>query len=146
MRKLFIFAAAILTAASAFGAGEIYRWKDANGTWHYSDQPFPGAELVRGTQRPGVAPVSPPAEPAPSQMVATSDAPTLSPQVAQQVRTEANAAKAEQCKKAEDVYQNAVKARRVYRTDEKGNRVYLSEAEIDAARLEARANRDLACG
>jgi hypothetical protein len=39
-----------------------------------------------------------------------------------------------------------MQARRVYKTDEKGNRVFLNSAEIDAARLEARSNRDLACG
>ena len=33
----------------------------------------------------------------------------------------------------------------IYKTDEKGNRTYLSSAEIDAARLEARATRDLTC-
>ena len=27
--------------------GEVYRWKDVNGVWHYSDQPQPGAELVK---------------------------------------------------------------------------------------------------
>jgi hypothetical protein len=28
------------------GAAEIWRWKDANGVTHYSDQPRPGAELI----------------------------------------------------------------------------------------------------
>jgi hypothetical protein len=37
-------------------------------------------------------------------------------------------------------------ARRLYKEDDKGNRVFLSSAEIDAARLEARSTRDIACG
>ena len=34
----------------------------------------------------------------------------------------------------------------MYKKDDKGNRIFLSSAEIDAARLEARSTRDLACG
>jgi hypothetical protein len=34
--------------AAVLSAGEIYRWKDANGTWHYADQPVPGAERISG--------------------------------------------------------------------------------------------------
>jgi len=41
--------------------------------------------------------------------------------------------------------QPAVQARRMYKTDDKGNRVFLNEAELDAARLQARSARDLAC-
>ena len=62
------------------------------------------------------------------------------------MREQAAAAKAEQCKQAEEAYQKAIQARRIYKTDEAGNRVYFSSAEMDAARLRARAARDLACG
>lgn len=148
MRKLILLAAGSLIAASAFGAGEIYRWKDTNGTWHYSDQPYPGAELVRGAQRPvsdsaASAPPAPAAEPV---LAATTDAPPLSDAATAQVRREAAAAKTEQCTKAQEVYQKAIQARRVYKTDDKGNRVFLTDAEIDAMRLQARSARDLACG
>ena len=143
MRKIVTFAFACLLASSALAEGEVYRWKDASGNWHYSDQPQPGAELIRGTRSP--TPVRPTASPA-SQTVASNEAPIVSPEVAKQVRAEADAIKSEQCKKAEEVYQNSLNARRIYRVDEKGNRTYLSDAEIDATRLEARSNRDLACG
>ncbi|HMA11891.1 MAG TPA: hypothetical protein VKO83_08380, partial [Steroidobacteraceae bacterium] len=75
-----------------------------------------------------------------------SDSLPVSREVAQQVRQEAAAAKTEQCKKATEAYQSAITARRLYKTDEKGNRIYLDSAQIDAARLEARSNKDLACG
>src|SRR5690606_35395349 len=70
MRKIITFTAAIFLTASAFGAGEVYRWKAADGTWHFSDQPRPGAEVIRGPQltrpveeaapQPAPAPVEPP--------------------------------------------------------------------------------------
>jgi|SRR5690606_960464 len=150
MRKIITFTAATLLMASAFAAGEVYRWKAADGTWHYSDQPRPGAEVVRGSQlaRPASPAPSPASQPSVQPAPAPADDDTLpvSAEVAAEVRAEAAAIKAEQCKAAEAQYQSAMRARRIHRTDEQGNRVYLSDAEADQARVQARANRDLACG
>jgi len=148
MRKYFSLAAAPLLLSLLMGAGEVYRWKDGNGLWHYSDQPQPGAELVKSPRLSSSAPGS--STPAPPPPAARDDGPppplpAVTPQVASQVRQEAASAKAEQCKKAETGYQQAVQARRMYKTDDKGNRVFLNEAELDAARLQARSARDLAC-
>lgn len=153
MRKFITFTVATLLTASAFGAGEIYRWKGPDGTWHYSDQPRAGAELVRGPQRPAfeaetaaVNQPAPPAEPQPAEAV-TNDPLPVSEDVAQEVRAAAAAAKSEQCKRNEDYYQRALQARRISKgADAQGNPIYMTEAEADAARLQARANRDLACG
>jgi len=129
----------------------VYRWKGPDGTWHYSDQPRPGAELVRGTQvtRPAAAETqateAAPQTEAPAEPVAYEPLP-VSDAVAQEVRAAAATAKAEQCKKAEDLYQRALQARRIIKsTDAQGKSVFMNEAEADAARLQARANRDLAC-
>jgi hypothetical protein len=156
MRKIVSFAiAAFLFAPAIMAEGEVYRWKDANSVWHYSDQPQPGAELVKkaggrsSSSNSAPPPAAPSAERQPDGTVsATSDnsAPPVSPEVAQQVRREAATAKSEQCKKAKDAYQRAVQARRIVKKDESGKQVFLNAAEIDAARLEARANQDLACG
>lgn len=146
MRKAILIAAASLLGATAtvgYAAGEIYRWKDANGIWHYADQPQPGAELVSGRRPP--APPPPATAPA-AQEPATAPLPPVSNEVARAVRQEAAAVKADQCSKAEEAYQKAIQARRMFRTDEQGNRTYLSDAELDAARLQARSARDLACG
>ncbi len=152
MRKIITFTAATLLMASAFGAGEVYRWRGADGAWHYADQPRPGAELVRstGSRTEAVAEV-PAQDPAPAtpaaEPVANDPEPLpVSDAVAEEVRAAADAAKAEQCKQLETAYQEALRARSIYRTDEQGKRVYLTSAEIDRARLEARAARDLACG
>ncbi|MDQ2641777.1 MAG: DUF4124 domain-containing protein [Pseudomonadota bacterium] len=153
MRKIITFTAATLLMASAFGAGEVYRWRGADGAWHYSDQPRPGAELVvRGTSsRPQAAAEAAPqnsAPPAPASEPVVSDADPLpvTDAVAEEVRAAADAAKSAQCKQYEAAYQEAIKARSIYKTDQQGKRVYLTSAEIDRARLEARAARDLACG
>jgi predicted lipid-binding transport protein (Tim44 family) len=152
MRKIFALTVVTLLGSTAFAAGEVYRWKDPNGIWHYSDQPQPGAELVRGARL--TAPNSNSATPAPAPAPAPAAAPAnvsdaslpISNEAAQQVRKEAADAKAQQCDKAKAAYDQAVQARRIFKTDETGKQVFLSEAEIDAARLQARSNRDLACG
>lgn len=147
MRKILTLAIATLVTTAALGAGEVYRWKDANGVWHFSDQPIPGAELVKGMPRASTGNSTPAAASAPASTAAAPPAlPPVSPAVANQVRQEAATAKAEQCKKAEEAYQTMITKQRLYKEDASGNRTYLNEAEIDAARLEARSARDLACG
>lgn len=142
MRKILTFTAAVLFAASTWAAGEIYRWKDASGIWHYSDQPQPGAALVSRAGRPVVSP-PPSAKPAePAAPPIDQSPPPVSDAVAAQVRAEAAAAKSEQCKKADEIYQKSVQARRVQKAD--GS--FMTDAEIDAYRLQARAARDVACG
>jgi hypothetical protein len=147
MRKILTFTATVLFAAGTWAAGDVYRWKDAGGTWHYSDQPQPGAQLVSRAGRavsnatPAAnAPAAAPAAPASSS--SEQAPPPVSDAVAAQVRAEAAAAKSEQCKKADEHYQNAVKARMLKREDG----TFLNDTEIDAYRLKARSVRDLACG
>lgn len=149
MRKIIsLTLAAFLITPAVMAEGEVYRWKDGNGVWHYSDQPQPGAELVktRGTRSGSSSNSSTPAyTPAPA---ATPDdgIPPLSREATQQVRLEAAKAKDEQCKKATEAYQSTITARRLYREDDKGNRTFLTSEEVDAARLKARSTRDIACG
>ena len=139
--------AAFLFAPAVMAEGEVYRWKDVNGVWHYSDQPQPGAELVKTTgnrsSSSNSANSTPPVQ-APAAAPENDLAP-LSPETIRQVRQETATAKAEQCKKAEAEYQSAITARRLYKEDAKGNRTFLSGPETDAARLEARRTRDIAC-
>lgn len=148
MRKTLIFTATFLFAASALADGDIYRWKDASGVWHYSDQPQPGATLVSRDSRPvnDAAASTQGAAPAPAPTAVSSDPLPVSDSVAAQVRQEAAAAKTKQCQEAEQVYQNAIKARGITKTDEAGNKVFMTDAEIDAYRLQARSFRDSACG
>lgn len=147
MRKLVSIAlAALLVVPAALAEGEVYRWKDANGVWHYSDQPQPGAELVKKLSTRTSSSNSSPPPPPPAAAAPENGIPPLSREVTQQVRQEAAKAKVEQCKKATEAYESAINARRLYKEDDKGNRTYLNSEEIDAARLEARSTRDIACG
>jgi hypothetical protein len=143
MRKfLTLTAAGLLTVsivATAAGQGDIYRWKDVNGNWHYSDQPQPGAELVRGTRKP------PPSEPAAAATAAPNAPPTTDSKTAEQVRQDVAAAQEENCKKADEAYNKAVQARRMYKIDAQGVKTYLTDAELDATRLNARTQRDAVC-
>jgi hypothetical protein len=145
MRKALIFTAALLIAGSSFAAGEIWRWKDANGTWHYSDQPQPGAEMVSRSGRPTSdrSATAAPAPPPPPPVLADGSPPPVTEDVAEQVRQDAATAKAEQCKKAKEAYDQAVRARRIIKLD---GVTYMSDAEIDAERLRVRSLRDMACG
>jgi hypothetical protein len=152
MRKIFAIAVVTLLGSTAFAAGEVYRWKDANGVWHYSDQHQPGAELYRGqrpaaaTTTPATAPAATPAPAAPPVASPDNGLPPLSSEATQEVLQEAAAAKAKACEKAKTDYNDMITRQRIYRTDEKGARIYLTAAEIDAARLQARSVRDLTCG
>lgn len=143
MRRFLTFTVAILVTAGTLEAGDIYRWKDANGTWHYSDQPQPGAELVASSSRRVNSGEANEGAPAPAPSVETTGPLPVSDAVASQVREEAATAKAEQCKKADEAYQQAVRARRIIKPD---GVTYMTDAEIDAERLRARGVRDLACG
>jgi hypothetical protein len=149
MRKLinlttFVGLAAVCIVAAGAGQGDIYRWKDAQGNWHYSDQPQPGAELVRGTRKPPSA--APAAAPAAAATTAATTAPgATDPKTAEQVRQDVAVAQEENCKKADEAYNKAVQARRMYKIDAQGVKTYLTDAELDETRLNARTQRDAVC-
>jgi hypothetical protein len=148
MRKPIVIAVMTLLGSTAFAAGEVYRWKDSSGVWNYSDQPHPGAELIRRSSASSAASSSPaPAAAQVAPATVTSDPPLpVSKEVANQVRKESADAQAELCKKTTADYQKYVQAPLIYKTDAEGKRVYMNAAEMDAARLQARAAKDLACG
>ena len=64
----------------------------------------------------------------------------------QAVQKDVAAVRVDQCKQAQDKYQKAVAARRVYRLNKAGEREYLSDAEMEQARVAARLEVDRTCG
>ncbi len=142
-------AAGLLAAcivATGAGQGDIYRWKDVNGNWHYSDQPQAGAELVRGTRKPPSAPAA--TAPAPSTSANATTAPAVpgaDPKTVDQVRQDVATAQEENCKKADEAYNKSVQARRMYKIDAQGVKTFLTDAELDAARVNTRTQRDADC-
>jgi hypothetical protein len=135
-----LFAAALMAVVAA-QAGDIYRWKDADGIWHYSDQPVAGAERVSSGKRTQAV----------ERQSATSTSPaTAAPEggkaTVERVREDVAADKAAKCKDAQANYEQTITARRLYKQGPKGEQIYLTDDEIDAARVTARANMEYYCG
>jgi hypothetical protein len=136
-------------AGLAHADADIYRWKDAQGIYHYSDQWVPGSELIKssGRQRP------------PADNSSTSDAPppasssneqppepAASPATIQAVKQDVDKIREQQCKEARDAYDKAIHARRITRDGKDGQKEYLTDAEADAYRIRVRGDMDHFCG
>jgi hypothetical protein len=138
---------AVLPLSAALA--DVYRSVDAQGHVLYSDSWTPGAELVRVTNGqarstlPVTAPASGPkpttAPPKDNSTDAARDAATKS------VHNEVAQNRAEQCKKAQDYYQQVVSARRIFTSDANGERQYMSDADADQARITAKLQMDDLC-
>lgn len=149
MRHLTALALA-LTLLGTASAADIYcnnQGKDC------SDKPTPGAVLVHisannyGTNTLSSQVSS--GERASSSASASTDAANArlsQERSAQAVQKDVSAARATQCKDAQEKYQKSVEARRVYRMGKDGEREYLSDTEADQMRLNARLDMEKACG
>jgi len=128
---------------AALADGDIWRWKDAQGVFHYSDQWVPGSELIKSNSK------SRPSDDA-SANRSTADATDADRTIQQQQTARTVAAdvakvKEKQCKDAQDRYEKALQARRIYKSGKDGQREYMSDAEADALRVQAKNDVDLAC-
>jgi hypothetical protein len=136
---------AALCASGAVGAGDIYCNNQGRDC---SDRPSPNATVVHINSTPtSVANDSAPADtsakpPTPS----SADARLKDNATRQAVQKDVAVNRAEQCKQAQDKYQKAVAARRVYRLNKAGEREYLSDAEMEQARVDAKLEVDRTCG
>ncbi len=136
-----------LSVTGAARAGDIY----CNNQGHdCSDRPTPGATFV-GSTISQVRPSSEPAAaPATSSAAAAADAAAnarLSQDASRAaVQKDVATNHAEQCKAAKDKYQQSIDSRRIYRMNKAGEREYLSDAELDQARLNARLEMERSCG
>lgn len=65
MRRTFVTALALLLAAAPLAASEVYSWKDASGTTHYSQTPPPAGTRFEVRRVQGSAASSTPLTPAP---------------------------------------------------------------------------------
>jgi hypothetical protein len=132
----------------AHADADIYRWKDAQGIYHYSDQWVPGSELIKSSgkqQRPSDANVPRTSTAASSD----SDAPPpegITSETAQSVKQDVAKAREQQCKLAKDAYDKAIHARHIFKSAKEGDREYMSDADADAYRLKIRAQMDDLCG
>ena len=148
MLRPVIVTALIAAGLSGVAHADVYRWVDEKGEPHYSDRWVPGSELIK-SDKPH------PQTPTPSSSTPTSSATQhpVAPSAADRANAEAvkqDVAKvtASQCKQAKDRYQQAIDARRIYKPPQPGDtdRVYMSDAETDAYRAQARSDVTVACG
>jgi hypothetical protein len=154
---------ATLGLTTAHADSTVYKWVDESGAVHYTDRPPPpggkllgvennmvshnGAGLVDGNTT--AAPQSSPQNTAPRSAAPAATRPvpakTASPELKRQVEEDVAAAQADACQVAKERYDRYIHSRRLYREGMDKTQTFLSDAEIDAARLNARAEMEEAC-
>jgi hypothetical protein len=137
--------AVVLGAVGTARADTVYEWTDAQGQVHYTDQWVPGAKVVRTTD------ALHPAADAGTAKGIQQEADTASKglkqqQQAESVQQDEAKARATRCAEEKVQYQKMIESRRIFTTDKNGNRTYMSDSEMDAARLQARQAMDADCG
>lgn len=142
---------ATLVAAGLCGIAhaDVYRWVDEHGEAHYSDQWVPGSELIKSSKPRPMTDLSPtPSSPAPKPVTQNDDEAKQQKAAQQAIQQDVAKTKEAQCKQAKERYQKSIEARRLYRAPQPGDtdRQYMSDAEVDAYRLQARNDVTLACG
>jgi hypothetical protein len=139
--------------AGAADEGTVYLWVDEDGTPHYQDRPPEGSEAAqelnlryRLTDAPTVAAAA-------KRNAETDEVTRLREQ--QQAEDEAGneadrqdvlSEREQGCVKARERLEKYETAHRLYKPGPDGKRNYLTDEEIDAARLEARQAVDEWCG
>lgn len=135
----------VIPSAAVAQDASVYKWVDADGVPHYSDQPPADAaaqELnirFRRTDRSmaqnQAKPKAAAGETTPAEAMPTPDSESVTAEEAerQQVLAERRAT----CEKAKERVAKYSNARRLYKPGPDGERIYLSDEEIDAERAEA---------
>ena len=133
-----------LAGSGAASAGDIFcnnQGRDCSDRWS------PGATVVRTSAPPQSARTAPgPATSAATPTDAGANARLGLEASRTAVQKDVGTARAEQCKQAREKYEKSVEARRVYRMNSAGEREYLTDAETDQARLNARLEMERSCG
>ena len=155
-RRLAVACGIAAFAASAFMAAsadtEVYKWVDPQGRIHYSDRPppsegkllsmesTPSAHQHAAAERSSAPPSS---SPPPRSNTSSPDA---NPKTRETVENDVANAHAEQCKAAQDRYTMYVNSRHLYREGPNKERIYLTDAELETERLNAKREADERCG
>ena len=141
--------------ATVAAADVVYKWVDAAGQVHYSDLPpeEAGARLLGVFDRTLLPQAAEPQEDADDAddaggaeggSAAADDAdPTAS--AAASVQRDVAQIRSRQCQQAQEQYKTYVESRRLYRQTADGKREYLTDAELTAARIQAKQDVDDLC-
>ena len=151
LRTLFLLTAATAVLTAGPVAADVYKFKDDKGNVLYTDKPstLPAERLNIQSQKTDTVAVQQRQQ---EEMKRMQDADKAnqqgagqnkdqSPQTSQMTATE----RAEQCTKARERYDSYANSRRLYEKLPDGSRRYLSDAELDAARISAKASMDAMC-
>ena len=140
-----------LMAVSLGASADVYKWVDTQGRVHYSDRPdVEGAERVAVvSHRSNAATISErtEAESTQRQQAAAQEAEQQREQASTKaVQQDLAKTRESQCKEAKEQYRVAIESHKLYRVGKDGEREYLTSAEIDEARMNARRAMDETCG
>jgi hypothetical protein len=137
--------------ATVAAAESVYKWIDTSGQVHYTDRPptesgakllgvFEREQLLATGEEAGGEDTAPDTYDAgPALEEAQGD------QAAAAVQRDLDQARSEQCKQAQERYKTYIESRRLYRETTDGKREYLTDAELAAARIEAKKAVDDLC-
>jgi hypothetical protein len=141
----------ILAGAFGIARADVYRWIDEQGEAHYTDRWVPGSQLIKSTKPHPPIPDASAARRESEQKKVAASSQQISSQLSQEAAARAvkqDLAKVheQQCKDAKDRYEKAIQARRIYKPGKDGDREYMSDAEAESYRLQARNDVQQACG
>ncbi len=159
-RRTLAVAALLVLGSLALPAGAaVYKWVDPQGRIHYSDRPPPPEGTLlsvdasaphgrgeRGGPEPSRTSAASSSTSAPSGPISGPAAnPATVARLKQAVDSDVSSAQADQCKQAQDRYQNYVHSRRLYKEGPNKERIYLTDQELDTERLQAKHDVDEIC-
>jgi len=151
MMRILILGMALLVAGSAL-AQQLYRWVDKDGRVRYTDRPPPAGTKARTIATPSSAPAAPQdaaaakdgaphGAPPPAQQEEAFRKRQLAPQKAAEksaLASQEEAAKRENCARAQEYLRTLESGQRVSRTNAQGEREYIDDAvrerELESAR------------
>jgi hypothetical protein len=148
MKRLLLFAA--LIAWSGMASAVVYKWVDAQGKVQYGDRPPDGvhAEVVEmlGTHAAGTrtAPAST-AQSSPTARVAAANPTPKDLEDKKAVDQDVAQTRDKQCTDAQERYKKLIEGRRLYKPGPDGERQFMTSAEIDTERLNAKRDIDNIC-
>lgn len=137
--------------ATVAAAESVYKWVDSSGQMHYTDRPptESGAKLLGVFEREQMLAAGEETGGGDTQSNTYDAGPALEEaqgnQAAAAVQRDLDQARSEQCKQAQERYKTYIESRRLYRETADGKREYLTDAELAAARIEARKAVDDLC-
>ena len=153
MLRPIVISALIAAGLCSVAHADVYRWVDDKGQPHYTDRWVPGSQLISSNRpRASAAADSSSSASDTNKAVSTAnqrtDDKTAAKKNAEAAKADVAKLRQQQCKEAKDRYQKAIEARRIYKAPQPGDtdRSYMSDAESDAYRAQARADVTDTCG